>query len=247
MRRTFYLAFIMSVLTLAACENNSPATQSEEAAIESSVELTTDGSKLSYGLGQNIGNSVLQQAVPDLDMDALVLGVRDAVGGIAPQVSEEELQAVVGRIQEQEEARMAVLAKEQAVLNDKYLSENGEREEITTTESGLQYEVLTSGDGAMPKEDSVVRTHYHGTLLDGTVFDSSVDRGQPAEFPLNQVISGWTEALQLMKVGDKWRLYLPPQLAYGESSPGPLILPNSALIFEVELLDILDKTEPNAS
>lgn len=117
-----------------------------------------------------------------------------------------------------------------------FLAENAKREEVTELESGLQYEILTAGDGAKPTASDNVTCHYHGTLIDGTVFDSSVERGQPASFPLNMVITGWTEALQLMPTGSKWRLYLPPHLAYGDRQAGAHIKPNSTLIFEVELL-----------
>lgn len=120
----------------------------------------------------------------------------------------------------------------------KFLEENQKRAEVTTLPSGLQYEVITMGDGAKPTAAQTVTCHYHGTMIDGRVFDSSVQRGQPASFPLNRVISGWTEALQLMPVGSKWKLYLPPHLAYGEQQAGPMIGPNSTLIFEVELLGI---------
>lgn len=119
-----------------------------------------------------------------------------------------------------------------------FLEQNGQREEVVTLPSGLQYEVLAEGDGATPGPTSMVTTHYHGTLIDGTVFDSSVRRGQPASFPVNGVIAGWTEALQLMQVGDKWRLYLPPELAYGDRGAGGVIGPGATLIFEVELLEV---------
>lgn len=119
-----------------------------------------------------------------------------------------------------------------------FLAQNGQREEVVTLPSGLQYEVLAEGDGASPGPTSTVTTHYHGTLIDGTVFDSSVQRGQPASFPVNRVIAGWTEALQLMQVGDKWRLFLPPELAYGDRGAGGAIGPGATLIFEVELLDV---------
>lgn len=120
----------------------------------------------------------------------------------------------------------------------KFLEQNKQRPEVTALESGLQYEVITMGDGQKPSATQTVTCHYHGTMIDGRVFDSSVQRGQPASFPLNRVISGWTEALQLMPVGSKWKLYLPPHLAYGEQQAGPMIGPNSTLIFEVELLGI---------
>lgn len=143
---------------------------------------------------------------------------------------------------------MSLFDKLQAVKNKKmnealeagrkFLEENAKRPEVVSLPSGLQYEVLTMGDGPKPTANQTVKCHYHGTLIDGKVFDSSVQRGKPASFPLNQVIMGWTQAVQLMPVGSKWRLYLPPHLAYGDRQTGPLIAPNSTLIFEVELLAI---------
>ena len=130
-------------------------------------------------------------------------------------------------------------AGEKAAIGEAFLAENSQRDEVTVTESGMQYEVITVGDGERPSASSTVRTHYHGTLVDGTVFDSSYDRGQPAEFPVDGVIAGWTEALQMMPVGSKWRLYLPYTLAYGEKGAGGSIGPYAALVFDVELLDIV--------
>ena len=128
--------------------------------------------------------------------------------------------------------------KENLEIGLKFLDENKKRESVVSLESGLQYEVITMGEGPKPNASQTVTCHYHGTMIDGKVFDSSVKRGQPASFPLNRVISGWTEALQLMPVGSKWKLFLPPHLAYGEQQAGPMIGPNSTLIFEVELLGI---------
>jgi FKBP-type peptidyl-prolyl cis-trans isomerase FklB len=128
--------------------------------------------------------------------------------------------------------------KENLEIGLKFLEENKKREGVVSLESGLQYEVITMGEGPKPNASQTVTCHYHGTMIDGKVFDSSVQRGQPASFPLNRVISGWTEALQLMPVGSKWKLFLPPHLAYGEQQAGPMIGPNSTLIFEVELLGI---------
>ncbi|MCY4295362.1 MAG: FKBP-type peptidyl-prolyl cis-trans isomerase, partial [Gammaproteobacteria bacterium] len=141
---------------------------------------------------------------------------------------------------EQELAESQAAAAETLAMGQAFLDENGERDEVVTLDSGLQYEVLGAGpDGASPAAADAVLAHYHGTLIDGSIFDSSVDRGEPAQFALSQVIPGWTEALQLMRVGDEWRLFIPPDLAYGESSPSPAIPPNSVLIFDVELLEII--------
>jgi FKBP-type peptidyl-prolyl cis-trans isomerase len=172
-------------------------------------------------------------------MNSFVAGMRDAAGGTI-QLSNEELFAAIQLFQERMTAAAQAEMEANLASTQAFLESNGAREGVVSTASGLQYEVISSGpaDGESPTANDAVLAHYHGTLIDGTVFDSSVDRGEPAEFGLNQVISGWTEALQLMNVGDKWRLFLPPNLAYGEQSPTPAIPPNSALIFEVELLEI---------
>ena len=137
------------------------------------------------------------------------------------------------------QAKQAEKSKEMSAAGEAFLADNAKRDEVTGTASGMQYEVLVAGEGDKPVATSTVRTHYHGTLIDGTVFDSSVDRGEPAEFPVNGVIAGWTEALQMMAVGSKWRLYLPYQLAYGEQGAGGAIGPYATLIFDVELIDIV--------
>lgn len=242
MIRTFYLLFVMSVFALVGCD----AKNLDSNAKEPSVALETDEDKLSYGVGVNIGGGLKQQGIPGMNLDAIILGIKDSLDGLESRVPQSELEQVVARLQEREQAKMAALAEENATKGADFLKTNGQREGVVTTDSGLQYEVLQTGDGESPSLDSVVKTHYHGTLIDGTVFDSSVDRGQPVEFAVDQVIPGWTEALQLMKVGDKWRLYVPAELGYGEYSPGPSIPPNSTLVFDVELVEIvnIDVEEP---
>jgi len=163
----------------------------------------------------------------------------DALNGNEYAVEVEDLRAAFGVINERMQAQQAEQAKEASAEGQKFLDENAKRDEVTVTESGLQYEVLTTGEGEKPTAASTVRTHYHGTLIDGTVFDSSYDRGQPAEFPVGGVIAGWTEALQMMTVGSKWRLAIPYQLAYGEQGAGGAIGPFQTLVFDVELLEIL--------
>jgi len=174
--------------------------------------------------------------VPELDVDAVVAGIRESIGGKEPRLTQEELTAVISRVQQAEADKQQQLATDNLQKGEAFLKENSVREGIVTTESGLQYEILQTGEGDSPSAESIVNTHYHGTLIDGSVFDSSVERGEPIEFAVDQVIPGWTEALQLMKPGSKWRLYVPANLAYGEYTPGPEIPPQSALIFEVELL-----------
>jgi len=231
MLRTFSTVVLTSTLILTGCNNTTTATD-----ISSQVALDTDYQKLSYGLGLNIGGGIAQQGVPELDIDAVVAGIRESIGGQEPRLTQDELTAVISRVQEAEAGKQQQLATENLKMGEAFLKENGVREGIVTTESGLQYEILQAGEGDSPKAESIVNTHYHGTLIDGSVFDSSVERGEPIEFAVNQVIPGWTEALQLMKAGSKWRLYVPADLAYGEYSPGADIPSQSALIFEVELL-----------
>lgn len=165
-------------------------------------------------------------------------GLRAGFNAEPSLVTPEELNASFTVIREQMEAEAAIKAEQAASVGLEFLAENAKKEGVITLESGLQYEVLTEGEGAQPTRESNVRTHYHGTLIDGSVFDSSYQRGQPAEFPVSGVIAGWTEALQLMKAGSKWRLYVPSELAYGAQGVGS-IPAHSTLIFDVELLDVL--------
>ena len=195
--------------------------------------------RVSYGVGRQLGDQLRSNPFKEFDVAAVQAGIADALAGSDSQVSEQDLNeafAVVSKkLQEQEQE----VGKEQAAEGEAFLAKNAEREEITVTESGLQYEVLAAGEGDKPTAQSTVRTHYHGTFINGDVFDSSYDRGQPAEFPVGGVIAGWTEALQLMPVGAKYRLYIPYNLAYGERGSQGAIPPYSALVFDVELLDIL--------
>ncbi|WP_100658146.1 FKBP-type peptidyl-prolyl cis-trans isomerase [Alteromonas flava] len=204
-----------------------------------SDKFTTIEGQGSYGIGYQMGQQLASNPFEGMDVDAVVEGVRDAFTGAAPQVSDADLRTAFNTIHERMQAAKAEQHK--AVIEEgvAFLAENAKRAEVEVTASGLQYEVITAGDGATPDADSTVRTHYHGTLIDGSVFDSSYDRGQPAEFPVNGVIKGWTEALQMMQVGAKWRLYVPHNLAYGEQGAGGAIAPYSTLVFDVELLDIL--------
>ena len=186
-----------------------------------------------------MGQQLASNPFDGMDVDAVVDGIRDAFNQEAPKVSDDELRTAFNTIHERMQAAKA--EEHKAVIEEgvAFLADNAKRDEVTVTASGLQYEVLTQGEGATPAADSTVRTHYHGTLINGSVFDSSYDRGQPAEFPVNGVIKGWTEALQMMPVGSKWRLYVPHNLAYGEQGAGGAIGPYSTLVFDVELLDIL--------
>ncbi len=186
-----------------------------------------------------MGEQLTSNPFEGLDKDAVIAGITDALGGQPSQVDPALINAGFQEIQKRMQAMQSEQAGEQAAEGESFLKDNAKRDEITTTASGLQYEVLNVGDGDIPSATSTVRTHYHGTLVDGTVFDSSYDRGEPAEFPVNGVIAGWTEALQIMPVGSKWRLYLPHSIAYGEQGAGGAIGPYAALIFDIELLAIV--------
>ncbi|BFM10412.1 FKBP-type peptidyl-prolyl cis-trans isomerase [Simiduia litorea] len=199
-----------------------------------SVEL-----QVSYGIGRQMGEQLMSNPFEGLSADAVVEGLADLLAGKHSQVNEQNLQQAFQVISERMRAKQAEQAKAASGAGEAYLAENAKRDGVTTLASGLQYEVITEGSGAKPSASATVRTHYHGTLIDGTVFDSSYERGQPAEFPVNGVIAGWTEALQLMPVGSKWKLHIPYQLAYGERGAGGAIAPFSALVFDVELIDII--------
>jgi len=203
-------------------------------------DLESEQGKAGYSIGVNIGmNLVNQMPMDDLDADSLVAGVRDALSGQL-QMSEEEIMASIQAFSIAQQEKMSAEVEASSQAGVEFLLGNGQRAEVTTTASGLQYEVLEQGaaGGSMPSETDTVTVHYHGTLIDGTVFDSSVERGQPASFPLNGVIAGWTEGVQLMKAGDKFRFFIPPELAYGANGAGALIGPNATLIFDVELLEV---------
>ncbi|MBC9252259.1 peptidylprolyl isomerase [Pseudomonas alcaligenes] len=206
--------------------------------INLSTVLSTDEGRVSYGIGRQLGDQLRDNPPPGVSLDAVVAGLRDAFANLPSQVSPEALNASFRVIREIMQAEAAAKAEAAAGAGREYLVENAKREGVTVLESGLQYEVLVAGEGAKPSREDHVRTHYHGTLIDGTVFDSSYERGQPAEFPVGGVIAGWIEALQLMNTGSKWRLHVPSELAYGGQGVGS-IPPHSVLVFDVELLEIL--------
>ena len=204
-----------------------------------SDNFTTDAEKASYGIGLQMGEQLKANPFEGLNLNSVFEGMKDAYAGSAFQVEIPEIQAAFEKINEEIQARREEEAKVLAAEGIAFLEENAKRPEITVTESGLQYEVLATGEGEKPTAESTVRVDYHGTLVNGTVFDSSYERGQPAEFPVGGVIKGWTEALQMMPVGTKWRLYVPHELAYGERGAGAAIAPFSTLVFDVELHEII--------
>lgn len=233
------LAASVAVLTLvlAGCDN--------QAAVSS--DLKTPAQKASYGIGLSMGKNLSQEGMDDLNSQAVALGIEDALTGKEQRLSDDELMEAFSFLQARAEERMSALNDQAAKAGVAYLAENAQREGVTTTESGLQYEVITAAEGAQPKISDVVRVHYEGTLVDGTVFDSSIQRGEPVEFPVGGVIPGWVEGLQLMSVGEKYKFFIPSDLAYGAQSPTPAIPANSTLVFEVELLDIVGLPQDNSS
>ena len=202
-------------------------------------QYSTIEQQASYGIGRQIGDQVKSNPFDGLDANAVAAGVLDSINGAELAVSGEKLQEAFEVLNKRLSEQKAEQAKEATAAGTAFLEKNAQREEVTVTESGLQYEVLQTGEGEKPSASNTVKTHYHGTLIDGKVFDSSYDRGEPVEFPVGGVIAGWTEALQLMTVGSKWRLTIPYNLAYGEQGAGGAIGPYETLVFDVELLDIV--------
>ncbi|MCL2918153.1 FKBP-type peptidyl-prolyl cis-trans isomerase [Shewanella litorisediminis] len=200
----------------------------------STVEL-----QASYGVGRQLGEQLAANSFEGLDIPAVQAGLADAFDGKESAVSMQELQVAFTEISRRLQKAQEAAAEAAIAEGEQFLADNAKRDGVFVTESGLQYEILTEGNGDKPTYESTVRTHYHGSFISGDVFDSSVLRGQPAEFPVSGVIAGWTEALQLMNVGAKYKLYVPFHLAYGERGAGASIPPYSTLIFEVELLDIV--------
>ncbi len=198
--------------------------------------LKNQSDSLSAAIGVSFSNSLTSQGLADINGEILTKTINAALKGTKTAFTPEEANKFIGEYFQKitEEKGAAV-----RVEGEKFLEENKKRTGVTTTASGLQYEIIKTGEGAKPTAEDKVKTHYHGTLTNGTVFDSSVDRGEPVEFPVNGVIKGWTEALQLMPVGSKWKLFIPYQLAYGERGAGGQIPGYSALVFEVELLEIV--------
>lgn len=205
---------------------------------QTSVELKTPAQKASYGIGLNMGKSLAQEGMDDLDPKAVAQGIEDAIGKKEQRLKDEELVEAFAFLQKRAEERMTALNAENAKAGKKFLEDNGKREGVVTTASGLQYEIVRKAEGAQPKATDVVTVHYEGKLTDGTVFDSSIQRGSPIDLPVNGVIPGWVEGLQLMHVGEKVKLFIPAELAYGEQSPSPAIPANSVLVFDLELLGI---------
>ena len=224
MNKTVQLLIVSFAIILSSCSNDATNKTPE-----------TEMEKVSYSLGVNVATGVKAQGLETIDANAIAKAFKDVFAGNDLDISEEEsmqvLQEFFGKLAAEKSAKAGE-------AGNAYLAENAAKEGVITTESGLQYEVMTSGSGKKPTAGDQVTVHYHGMLTDGTVFDSSVDRGEPAQFGVTQVIPGWVEALQLMSVGDKWKLTIPSALAYGDNGAGGLIGPGATLVFEVELIEI---------
>ena len=228
------LALMFMLVYLVGC---SP----EEVSSAPELKLDTPKNRISYTIGVNIGQDFKSQKM-DVDPDLLLMGLKDTLSGKELQLTEEEMVNEIQTFQQEMQAKMIAEMEEKATKNkaaeEVFLAENAKQEGVVVTESGLQYKVLEPGEGDSPGPADVATVHYRGTLIDGTQFDSSYDRGQPATFPVGGVIAGWTEALQLMKPGAKWQLFIPAGLAYGDTGAGQDIGPNSTLLFDVELISV---------
>lgn len=230
-RRTVQFTGILFSLTSLL---GSAVLQAQEQSLETLEE------RAGYTLGINVGSGLQSQGfASDISIDALMLGIRDALAD-DPRLSEDEMMAAIQEFTMQQQERQQAEQEAQAAEQRQFLADNAERDEVVTTESGLQYRVLEEGEADAPSPESTdtVNVHYHGTLTDGTVFDSSVERDTPMTLQLDRVIAGWTEGLQLMQVGDRYRFFIPSELAYGASGAGDVVGPNATLIFDVELLGI---------
>ena len=230
---------LATVCLFGGCQRAQSETDDEAV---SKPALEADISQASYTFGYEQTERLQRETQDVLDMEAYAAGVKDFVSGSARQVSAADTQRLMGLLQNEVQAK-AQAAQDTAThaaveAGEAFRAEFAAKPRVVKTTSGLLYEILTKGSGPQPKDTDTVTTHYHGTLITGEVFDSSVDRGQPASFPVNGVIKGWTEALQMMSVGSKWRLVIPPELAYGERGAGGQIGPHTTLMFEVELLEI---------
>lgn len=238
--KTRIVCLALAATLLSACD----LPREDEAAAGPSLD--TDAQKRHYALGMDIGNSLKQQLPVDVQIDYVAAGLRDALAGEA-RLSEEEfrtvMQGFVSELEVAQQEKAAAEAEANRLAGEKFLSENKNKEDVEVTGSGLQYQVLEAADGPSPEAGDRVKVHYEGRLLDGTVFDSSRERGEPVTFPVEGVIPGWTEALLLMREGSRYRLFIPPELAYGERGAGADIGPNQTLVFDVELLAINPEPE----
>lgn len=229
------VVLVSFVLALSGCSEGQKSTD---------VSLETLSQKVSYSVGYDVARNFKENDF-NLEVAVVLAGLNDAQKGVEPRLNEEQIAATMAEFQQYMLERHQKQADAQAQVNvaegDAFLAANKLKEGVVTLDSGLQYKVVTEGSGRKPLADDVVQVHYSGTLIDGTPFDSSYDRGEPAEFPVSRVIAGWTEALQLMSEGSKWQLVIPANLAYGDQAMGGVIAPNSVLVFDVELLKVISE------
>jgi FKBP-type peptidyl-prolyl cis-trans isomerase len=242
MSRAFWIVVIALLPGVLLAQEEVPAKGTRKGAKEAAPAAGSVQDQASYSIGVNIGRSLLQDDA-EINVDQLVQGLRDALAKKKLALTDAEMQKAVAAFSKEVQAKAEVKAKELGEKNKKdgdvFLAENKKKKGVATSKTGLQSKVIKAGDGKSPKKTDTVKVHYHGTLIDGTVFDSSVERMEPAEFPVDRVIPGWTEALLAMKVGDKWQIVIPSELGYGERGNGP-IPPNAVLVFDVELLEIVE-------
>jgi FKBP-type peptidyl-prolyl cis-trans isomerase len=243
LKKIFVIVFAISIVgNISYAQNkgqNSPSSKGQNS--PATVTLKTKVDTTSYSLGAQFGNDLKANGV-DVTIESFTQGMKDALFGTKSLLTDEEIKLSIQNLNMELQQKAQALQQEQSKTNQeesaKFFAENAKREGVKTTSSGLQYKIVEAGTGASPKETDTVIVHYKGTFLNGKVFDSSIDRGQPAEFPLNQVIKGWTEGLQLLKEGGKATLFIPSNLGYGDQGAGGVIGPNQALIFEVNLIKV---------
>lgn len=252
MKRLILACAIMGLSGAALAADATPATTvapAPAAAPAVPAALSSNQAQVGYSIGYLTGKANMQK-LPDMDIESYISGFRDAYAGKAGALTEDQMKTVLTDFQKKLAETEAAKAKQEADDNARkstaFLADNAKKTSVISTASGLQYEVISMGKGAKPKPTDKVKVNYEGRLIDGTLFDSSIQRGEPASFQLDQVIPGWTEGLQLMPVGSKFKFTIPPALGYGEQGAGP-IPPNSVLVFEVELLDILKPDAPDDS
>lgn len=229
------ILFLIMIVLVSSCSSTKDS-GSSKSKNKSKMKLTTEVDSVSYSIGLNIAENLSNQGLDGLNIDALAKGMDDFFSQNDLAISKEQGEQFIQNYMQRKAMEAANKNKKEG---EDFLAKNGQKDGIVTLPSGMQYEIIEAGQGAIPKATDKVRTHYHGTLIDGTVFDSSIERGQTATFGVTQVIQGWQEALQLMPVGSKWRLYIPYHLAYGERGAGGQIGPFATLIFDIELIEIV--------
>ena len=231
-------AFCMVLSLVTSCQGQGQSTNEQGGKPVMKTKLDS----LSYAIGSDIGRNLKMSELDNISIEMMSAGMRDVFSGKEATMTQQQCQTVINSyvqsLQQKKQEESEKKLKENKDKGTAFLSENGKKSGVKTLPSGLQYSIIKEGKGPKPKETDMVKTHYHGTLIDGTVFDSSVERKEPATFPVNGVIKGWVEALQLMPVGSKWKLFIPSDLAYGDAGSPPTIGPGETLVFEVELLSI---------